>query len=288
MPASRICKECGNPIPTGESLCPHCARPALYPNVEAAEQPEERSALEERYCRAVGEAEARGCEAKLREFEQAASTSRAVVARSSPDLFRLATSDREIYATYYQQIRAGVRLIHGDKWDILRAVVDDALFPNYKDHIRFAALSLDGQGLPKYGNCSIVLRDGMIAHRATTFEGNSVIFLSRCNIRMGQAYRLPRGHRSTWGERRKLCAAKKADQLHPSTDWAEFPELLLKERARAEDDDFVEVHIWGPMTRCTFEKVVIRPGANATRAERARLKALKLTLDEAGVPVEEV
>jgi len=80
--------------------------------------------------------------------------------------------------------------------------------------------------------------------------------------------------------------AKKASELQPNTDPAEFPTLLLQQGATSEDDDFIEVHIWGPMTRRTFERVVLEPSPNATRAEKVRLKALKATLDEAGVAVE--
>ena len=54
----------------------------------------------------------------------------------------------------------------------MRVFADDALFPGYKEQIRFAALSLDGKGLSSYGECTLILRDHMIAHRASVLEGN--------------------------------------------------------------------------------------------------------------------
>ena len=91
----------------------------------------------------------------LAKFESAVSKARPVICRPLLEMQRLATSDNEIYATYYQLLAAGVRLPKGDKWDVLRAVADDALFPGYKDVLRFGALSLDGFGCLGYGECHL-------------------------------------------------------------------------------------------------------------------------------------
>ena len=103
--------------------------------------------------------------------------SHAVIARPAHEILRLATSQNEIYGTFYNLIGAGLRLPEGGKWDILRGVVDSALFPNYKEDIRFAALSLNGVGLSNYGEYSIMLRTDLIAHRASVFEENSILFM---------------------------------------------------------------------------------------------------------------
>lgn len=212
--------------------------------------------------RAYGEEEVRA----LDNFEAEVSKSRAVIARPVGELQRLSTGDNEIYATFYNLLRAGVRLPTGDKWDTLRRVTDEALFPGYKDDIRFAALSLDGNGLPNYGECFVVLRTEMIAHRASVFEENSVLFMERMDVRVSKANDLPRGRRATWDERGKLCVAKLADRIDASTQSGAYSGILLRPGSASEDDDFVEVHVWGPMTIRTVERVIFnKPTSRAVR-----------------------
>jgi hypothetical protein len=275
------CTFCGHPVPPTASLCPHCARPSLYPNVRAAEQETEREALEARYLLAVQDAESRGCRDAVHAFESATDASHAVLSRPLADVERLASSDRQLYATYYQLLEAGVKLPDGDKWDPLRRRADETLFPGYKDKIRFAALSLDGSGVPRYGECSLVLREEMIAHRASLLEGNSALLMEKW------AYNLPLGLRAVWADRARLCVSKLAASLRPEITTADFVSLLLHPGARPEDDDFVEVHIWGPMSSWTLARVVLSGTAGARRPARARVKALRAKLAKAGIDLEE-
>jgi hypothetical protein len=275
------CSFCGHPVPIEASLCPHCARPSLYPNVRAAEQEAEREALAGRYRLAVQDAEGRGCGDAVHAFESATDASHAVLSRSFPEVERLASSDRQLYATYYQLLEAEVKLPAGDVWDPLRRLADEALFPGYKEKIRFAALSLDGAGLPGYGECSLVLRDEMVAHRASVLEGNSALLMKKW------AYNLPAGSRATWKERAGLCVAKLAARFRPETTEADFASLLLRPGSRPEDDEFVEAHIWGPMSSWTFARVVLSSTAGARRPAKARVRALRAKLAKAGIDLEE-
>ena len=68
-----------------------------------------------------------------------------------------------------------VRLPNGEKWDVLRPVIDGVIFPGYHDKIRFAALTLNGRGLSGYGPCALILREDRIARRTTVFEENSIL-----------------------------------------------------------------------------------------------------------------
>jgi hypothetical protein len=280
MPAP-ACSYCGHPVPLDWSLCPHCARPSLYPNVRAAEQEDERKALAIRHEQAVRDAEARGCGGVVRDFEVAAGASAAVLTRPLGEVERLASSDRQLYSTYYQLLEAEVKLPDGDEWEPLRHLADEALFRNFKEKIRFAALALDGVGLPHYGECTLVLREEMIAHRASLLEDNSALLMKRV------AYNLPAGLRATWPDRVFLCVAKLADRFCPETKKAEFASLLMRPRSSPELDEFVEVHIWGPMTRRTFAKVILRRRPGSRPALRSVVKALRLRLAGAGVDFEE-
>lgn len=236
--------------------CPHCFRPCLYPNVNAARRPEEVAELTKRYSEAVAKASAEGCDAVLKDYETAVSGSEAVISRSFAELQRLSYSEDEVYATFYQRVDAGLRLAGGDAWDRLRSIADTILFGEQnKRHVRFASLTLNGQGLPHYGDCSLLLREDMIAHRATAFEENSVMFMSRHNIHAKGDYEVPCGHRASWAERAKLAAIKA--RRHKSLSPAAFPDELQRAGANEKKDVFIEIHIWGSLTIRSIRKVTI-------------------------------
>jgi hypothetical protein len=272
---SMPCPYCGNEIPFAWSYCPHCARPGLFPNVKAAQA--EKQALERRYQLALRDASIRGVATEVRKFEAAVTNSKAVITRSLRDLDRLAASDKELFPTFYRLLGEEPRLPHGNQWDLLRRMADEALFPGYKGEIRFATLSLDGTaGLGSYGECSFVLRNDMIAHRTSVFEENSALYLRR------HGYEPEPGHRATWEERAKLCVAKFAHEIVPGISETDFPKLLLQPGITSDEDNFVEVHIWGPLTLRTVERILIpTPRKKASRkALRDRLEGLDVMLEE--------
>jgi hypothetical protein len=257
MSTSRSCSDCGNSFHLSQPQCPHCGRPGLYGNVYAAEDADEVNALEERYQLAKHDAATRGSDTAIGNFETALLNSQAVIARPVNEVQRLATSDNELYATYYQLLNSPIRLPTGEKWDVLRASADSSLFPNYKEEIRFGALSLDGLGVSNYGECFIVLKTDMIAHRASVFEENSVRWIQE--IKFKDAHDLPKGYRATWDHRGKLSVAKLASKIDATTPSGQYSEILMRQGASTEEDDFVEVHIWGSMTIRTIERVTFNP-----------------------------
>ncbi|HEX6864714.1 MAG TPA: hypothetical protein VF414_17925 [Thermoanaerobaculia bacterium] len=198
------------------------------------------------------DAEGRGRGAEVRNFEARTAASRAVVNRSALEAARLASSDRELQSTFYELLKAQVRLPYGEEWDRLREIADAALFTGYRETIRFAALSLDGAGLFHYGDCSLELREDMIAHRASVFEENSTLFLKQHH------YDPPLGHRATWGDRSKLCVSKLAGELRESSSEPEFSVLLLSPGETPAEDRFVEVHIWGPLSLYCLKRGLFR------------------------------
>jgi len=274
MPFSIPCPDCKNDIPQPANACPHCGRPGIFWNVTQADDASERTALQSRYDTAKADALLRGADVNVLDFENATRASMAVIARSDTDLLRLANSTRQLYATYYQQIEAGLRLPDGDEWDGAREITDSLLFPKYKEKIRFAALSLDGLGLSNYGSCSLVLRDDMIGHRASVFDENSVLFMERHRVKVSRKPKIPKGYRATWSEREKLCTAKLAERIDAGTSPKQYSSILLKQGASPE---FVEVHIFGPITVLTMERVIVTapkagPRATIGRALRSKLK----------------
>ena len=254
--------------------------------MELAGEPEEVAALAKRYESVLSDAVNRGCAEAVVEFENAVSSSEAVVTCPFLEFSRLAASDREIYATFYEKSRAPIRLPTGGKWDVLRNAVDGALFPGegFRDRIRFAALTLDGRGLPNYGDAWLILADHMIEHRASVFESNSVVWAIRRKMAVEELTDWPKGYRARWEERGKLSAVKLAGAIGARTPLAEHGALLLKGGATGRDDEFVEVHVYGTMTRRTLARVSVPQ--RSRKGQRALLLALKEGLEEAGVEME--
>jgi hypothetical protein len=283
MPPSVTCSFCGNEVPPPSQACPHCGRPGRFWNVLAADEPEERAALDRRYQAARNDADARNVGAILLDFENVLSNSKAVIARFESEVQRLAHSTRQLHSTYYKLRDAELRLPDGNEWDILRELADTVLFPNYKEHIRFGALSLDGSGLPNYGECAIVLREGMIAHRASVFEENSALFVERHEIKISRKPNVPKGYRASWGERARLGIAKLHSQIDSATSPDKYSQILLKAGATSADDDFIEVHIFGPMTVLTMERVIVLAQQTSKRA--TIVKAIKSKLAKHNVQV---
>ena len=283
MPDSVPCSHCSNDIPQPAQQCPHCGQGGIFWNVMAAEDPAERAALKRRYDDARADSIKRGADSVLQHFEVAVAGSTAVIARSASDALRLVSSTRQLFATYYQQIEGGFRLPDGDEWASGREITDSILFPDYKKHVHFAALSLNGIGLSNYGTCSIALREDRIAHRSSVLEDNSVLFMERHGVNAKRNPDVPKGFRASWAERDKLCVAKLAGSIDSTTNPGEYSGLLLKQGASPELDEFVEVHIFGPMTVLTIASVnVTEP---KVRARATVVRALKSKLAKYGVAV---
>ena len=278
------CEFCRFEFDVGPERCPHCARPGLFPNVQLAEALVEKEELEKRYEQARLSAGKRGTIDKLDEFEQVVSQSRAVLARPLSELMRLASSDKQLYASFYQLVESEVKLPSGDKWDKIRRHADIELFPGFEKHIKFAALTIDRMGLRNYGECHLVLKDDMIAHRASVFIENSAIFIMR-NI--GRLFNLPRGYKTVWKDRGRLAVIKHHDKLEKSTKKDIFSGILLEQGRTSEDDVFIEVHIYGPFSIRSVESVTVTGMTKSqSDANKVLIEALEEDLQDYDVSME--
>jgi hypothetical protein len=278
------CKDCHFEVPPSCSVCPHCGRPSLFPNVIAASTTEESTELARRFDAAARDAESRGVLDGFNALLLHLEDTQSVLCRPLRRVEDLASSDRSVYPTYSKLIDAQIQVPEGEKWDILRGVAERAFFPYYHHEIRFAALTLDGRGPENYGDCSLVLRTDMIAHRASLLWQNCVLFAE--NIPMGQAHLLPKGFRAGWADRARLAATKLAARIDTSSTPADHGSWLLASGTDSSKDDFIEVHIFGPMTIRTVERVrLARPKKKDKRAA-VRLAALSEDLKRMGVTLE--
>ncbi len=264
------CERCQNEIPLDWECCPHCGNGLNCPNVVLARQVSEIQALEQRFRDALDDAATRGCETTVQAFAAAVTSSQAVMGSTLQKLLPIVIRDRDVFAAFHEL--AELRFLRessptGPDWNVVRPAAEVALLGGRKriNRLHYAALALDGRSLPHYGEVSILLRENLIAHRVSLFQENSAVYVYRHGVN------LPLGTRGTWGDRHKLCVAKLAAQITASTRPDEFPTILLKPGATGLDDNFVEVHVFGPMTFRTFEKVTTTlRGARPSSAKRPR------------------
>lgn len=280
------CQTCQESFPGSQTCCPHCGLPSLFPNVTAASQASERDQLDSRYRQACDNLTATNCDAVREELKKKIRTdAKAVISTNFNELERLAQADTNVFSTYYKRVQAGLQIPKGGKWDVLRGVAEHALFPGYKDHIRFGALSLDGVGVKNYGECSMELKDRMVAHRTSLFEDNNVVFtVYEQKATMASAENLEPGHQAVWEECEKLCIAKLAPRLHSALKSEDFPQLVLEPGPTTRDDKFIETHIWGSLTIRSVTRVRIHRERN--RPLKAAIADLKRLLNQYNMDLE--
>lgn len=284
--SSSPCPDCAQPLQIVAEHCPHCARPGRYPNVLLASQAADVAALDDRLQKAEASARSRGATTNVQDFSAALAGSKAVIARPRGELERLASNDNQIYATYYQLIDAEARVPDDDKWDALRRGTDEALFPGQKEKIRFAALTLEPVGVINYGACQMTLRTPMIEHRASVFEENTAVFMENHKVLVKDAPASAVGFRASWDDRAKVCVAKLADEITPTTTPGMHSGILVHQGATSAEDRFVEVHVWGPMTIRSFEHVVFLRSKDRKKLHKSDEKVLHAQLAKLGVGFE--
>lgn len=285
MDKNMKCGNCSYELPPHDVLCPVCHEYAGFPNVRAAEQESERAALAKRERNAEISTQARGCFDILQKFKsQIENSSKAIIARDIITVHKLVSEDNVLYPTFHQQVTGQSRIPQDNNWDKGRTAVESTLFPHYYEHIRFGSLSLEIQILSNYGRYVIVLKDAMIRNRASVFEENPFNFCRKHNIITGSC--IPEGYRATWNQRQSLAIAKLHSKIEKTTQSIDFSGILLCSGEDGASDEFIEVHIYGPIHRMAIEKVI--GPSPTTKEDKVFWKSIKKRLRDIGASVEEI
>jgi hypothetical protein len=266
-----ICSNCKKSINETDDRCPKCGADIGFPNVRAAAA--ESHDLNKRYEAAVASARKQGKYDTLNKFEERMKTTSAVISVKLGFLHFFLADDKHLYTTYQLGVRAQTRKAADAENDRRRTSVEGAIFGSYGDKIRYAALSLDGRG-PSYGGYSFRLEEIAVKDRASLLEENSYDFVERHNLSMKKG-RIPPGYRSVWQERHKIAVAKLAAQVSSTTIEEDYPQLLLPAAADQSSDEFIEVHVFGPLDISAIESVrgKSKPRTKADQALVANVKA---------------
>jgi hypothetical protein len=200
------------------------------------------------------------------------SESQAVIAQREQSLVLLFDKDCGLFKTFYRQLDDGEREPLDNGFDQQRQGVDATYFPHYFKEIHFAALSLNGCGLESYGEWHLTLRTPTIAHRSSVFEENTLVFTQKHGVNPVDGP--PAGYRAAWDARQRLAVAKLGDAIDGTTAPRDYPGILMKQTGQTDQDDFIEVHIYGTLDERCIESFRLprKPKNKEARVEWLRLK----------------
>jgi hypothetical protein len=210
--------------------------------------------LDSRYQSAKTKATAEGSAGRLSDFEIAVGNSRLVLNMNDNLLWNFLNDANLIYLNYFLMVDRGLILPKPIDQDVERMTVDTLLFGSYFQHIRYAALSLDGSGLESYGNISVTLVDTHLTEAVSFLEENAYRFKEG---RVGvSSSTIPEGYLATWETRCKLAVAKLQENIKTSTEPSEFVKLMLQSTKDKRTDKYIEAHTYGDgITRHIFKSV---------------------------------
>jgi hypothetical protein len=261
-----VCDACHNSGITPElDRCVHCGFDLGFPNVRAARATDEQNALVARYDAQLDSIPDKRVRETVLRFQRCVEReSSVVVNKTAQALAEMLSSERDLFVPYYKLVEIDRRVPNLDDWNRWRPLVDQILFPQYYEEIRFASLTLDDLGVISYGPFTIHLDEELISARSSVFECNSIVFVRDKFAVFNANLQLPPGFRSTWEDRGKLAVAKYGSELAEDTDDEEFPRILLRNDDNESKDEFLEVHIWGPITEPAIKTVVLDRAARPT------------------------
>ena len=277
------CPKCNEVVPEAQRHCLACGADAGFPNVRLAQRKQELTELNARVRMARASATAAGYDSVMDDFGISVLTSRAVIARPLRLLQDLIDTKHRTYSSYHKELSAGTRVASNNIFDLTRTQFENALFPNFYENICFAALTLDDCWVSWFGDYAMILKDPMIAHRATVFEENPFHFARRLKLSLTDT--IPPGYRAVWDRRHDIAKAKLYSKLNSHTPKEDYPQILMNNSKGSEDADYIEVHIYGPFTRATIDMIIgPRPRSGEDRIIWRKFKA---SAENIGITVKE-
>jgi hypothetical protein len=215
----------------------------------------EQGALAGSYSIAINRSTKKGTSKQILELEALVDSEvRLITACGLEKAHSLTERADSVFTVFRNMVAAGLRFTGDDRNNTDRIVAEDATFPTCSTQIHYAALALTDDGLENYGTFFLIWDLAHVAHRTTLLIGNCLTTRRSLGVKLSDA--LPLGSRSTWDDRCKLVVTKLEPAVTPSSDSSAFPSLLLRQGLTSDEDEFIEAHIFGPLSRGSLLRVV--------------------------------
>jgi hypothetical protein len=277
------CTKCNAPIQWSSQHCPSCGHFLGFPNVQAANQPEERAALDARLEEAFRGASTGNLAGDLDQLIQAANRESGVIVSMPAEVaLQLVTSSGGMhYVNYNALVASEVRSPALFANDSQRAIVAGALFASFGNKIVYGAISFNGRGLATYGDIFCRLRRVAVEDRTSFLEMNSYDFVRKFGYE-----NYPKGYRADWPNRSKLVAIKLTSNgklRHGQTvaDWQDC--IVVSDGKNRNLDDFVEAHVFGPFNIHSVEDMIAAQDVKPNRRESVELALAAFHSFRAGI-----
>ncbi|HER26149.1 MAG TPA: hypothetical protein ENI69_03475 [Rhodospirillales bacterium] len=275
------CPSCEAKVNWAMDRCPKCKHDMGFPNIREVGCSNELDKLDSRHRKALDDAAKNNAQDRVSAFEKVlASQSSAVINCSPSFLAGFLEDNRILYSTYKLQVDAETRKAASMNDDRQRHGTEGTLFGSYAGDICYAALSLDGAGLVSNGPCSVTISETTCEASATLLEENSYTFVRNRNILPGDD--IPLGYRALWRDRHKLAVAKLAHKVTPGTQDHTFKHLLLESDGNKENDEFLEIHLYGPFDNQSIDAVSAPRPENAPNKEKNDLRRIRDQITKSG------
>jgi hypothetical protein len=162
-------------------------------------------------------------------------------------------SENSLYVNYHRLISAQQRIPAQQNNHTRRVESDNVVFGAYMDQICCCALSLTSTGAWGYGSYHLTLKIEMIESPLAFTQYNTYHYQKWFDELVhsdGHKYWHEKpGFRAEWSRRAQLAVAKHAGDLRVNPRRADFGGILLKSTGTRAEEDFIEGHIYGPLSR---------------------------------------
>jgi hypothetical protein len=269
------CTNCGAVVPLNLRFCPTCQSDAGAPNVRAARDPSNVTALAKRYKLSERNSNANGLQAEFHHLSSFILSESCVIVSVRPQVARALLESRTmLYKNYEQLVGDGQRTPSSEDADRRRASIGGMFFGSYAKDIIYGVLCLNKTGLATYGPIHCELRSKAIAWRTSFLESNSFSFVNEHGIVAGHP--IPDGYTSDWENRHLLVMAKLGEHLSKGQTRQDWARLLVNSSGDdRSSDDFVESHIFGSFDRNAVAGFFCSDEGALDRHERMDWKIIK-------------
>lgn len=273
-----LCDVCSTQLNISGTHCDVCYSDIGFPNIRKAES--EEVELQERYELAHSSIKLQGNEVEAENFESFVDSSFVVMNRGLTDVYNVLQSNRSI-VPFHKQVASSMRSYEQNKYDLNRDAYESKVSPGYYADIHYGLLAKDEGGSSYYGDVSIKFGEKFIKNRTSFFQEDTYDFCNKHQLVVTE--NAPKGYRSTWKNRKKLALIK----LHPNIIKDMSDSDMAKLLFDTETNSYLEAHIYGTISKESFEKVTITNNP-IKKGHKGLVFGIIDILEDLKIPYEEV
>ncbi len=125
----------------------------------------------------------------------------------------------------------------------------------------------------------------MICHRTTVFPWNTVTWFISNSIPLQNAEEHIRGLCACWDDRAKSVVIKLEDRIPHLSSLYDAQQEVLRVGTTTDTDDFIEAHVFGPITRKAIRSVIVDRSEPLDQDTSLALRLLEDRCNKSGIRI---